>query len=47
MAVMGVERTIEADKQKLLIPLGKVDTRGTNQPLVVRERVGLCPNHGT
>ncbi len=43
MAVMGVERTIEADKQKLLIPQGKMDTRGTNLSLVMRECVGLFP----
>ncbi len=47
MVVEGVERTIEANGQRLLIPRVEVDSWWTNLPLCVRECVGLYHDHGT
>ena len=47
MAVEGVERKIDRDGQRLLIPEVEVDSWWTNLPLGVRECVGLYHDHGT
>ena len=47
MVVEGVERTSEANGQRLLIPRVEVDSWWTNLPLCVRECVGLYHDHGT
>ena len=47
MVVEGVERTVEADGQRLLIPRVEVDSFWTNLPLEPRQCVGLYHDHGT
>ncbi len=47
LAVEGVERTIEANGQRLLIPRVEVDSWWTNLPLDVRQCVELYHDHGT
>ena len=47
MVIEGVERTIEADAQRLLIPRVEADSFWTNLPLAPRQCVGLYHDHGT
>ena len=47
LVVEGVERTIQADGQRLLIPSVAIDSWWTNLPFSVKECVRLYRDHGT
>lgn len=47
LVVEGVERTIQADGQRLLIPSVEIDSWWTNLPFSVKECVRLYRDHGT
>lgn len=47
LVIEGVERTIQADGQRLLIPSVAIDSWWTNLPFSVKECVRLYRDHGT
>ena len=47
LVVEGIERTIQADGQRLLIPSVEIDSWWTNLPFPVKECVRLYRDHGT